>query len=53
MENLRAIIGQWAARIKEFWAGLSLNQKVLLGGALLFVVTAIIVSLLMASIKSA
>jgi flagellar M-ring protein FliF len=44
MENFRVIIGQWSARIKEFWTGLSLNQKVLLSGALLFVITAVIVS---------
>lgn len=44
MDDFRALIGQWFARMKDFWTGLSLNQKVLLGGALLFVVTAIIVS---------
>jgi len=44
MDNFRALIGQWFTRMKDFWTGLSLNQKVLFCGALLFVVTAIIVS---------
>lgn len=44
MESLRTNTEKWRTRIKEIWTGLSLNQKVLLGGALLLIVTALIVS---------
>lgn len=44
MQSLKEIMEKWSARGKEIWTGLSLNQKVLLGGALLLIVAALVVS---------
>ncbi len=44
MDSLKAIIEKWSTKLKEVWKGLNLNQKVLLSGALLLIVTAVVVS---------
>jgi flagellar M-ring protein FliF len=44
MDSLKAMIEKLSSRLKEIWTGLNLNQKVLISGALLLIVTAVVVS---------
>lgn len=42
MENIRERLQNLGSRIKDFWLKLSLNQKVLIGGALLLLIIAVV-----------
>ncbi len=44
MESLNAFWEKWSVRLKEAWTGLNLNQKVLLSGAVLLIIVAVVVS---------